>query len=87
VAKYIPVVPTDQSLPLLQALSAKVKQYVVTWFSEPTVRSIYNIVKSANQAFLECKKAKLRNPLAHAACYLVVGASYYFVDNGGEFHP
>jgi hypothetical protein len=86
-AKYIPVIETDASLPLLQALSAKVKQYVVTWFSTPTVRSIYNVVGNLSKAFQECKKAKLRNPLAHAACYLVVGASYYFVDNGGEFHP
>lgn len=86
-ARYIPVASSDASLPLLQDLSAAVKSYVVTWFNAASVRAVYGLYNSARKAFQACGKAKLRNPLAHAACYLVVGASYYFVDNGGEFHP
>lgn len=86
-AKYVPVAPTDASLPLLQDLTSRIQAYVVTWFTPGSVRAIFGIYRSARRAFAECGKAKLRNPLAHAACYFVVGASYYFVDNGGEFHP
>jgi len=85
--KYVPIIDTDASKDLLVALSAKVKAYVVTWFTPASVRAIYGVYRSAAQAFRACKETKSRNPLAHAACYLVVGASYYFVDNGGEFHP
>lgn len=86
-AKYVPVVPTDASLPLLVDLTSKIKAYVVTYFNVVSQRAIFGIYNSARKAFAACSQAKIRNPLAHAACYLVVGASYYFVDNGGEFHP
>lgn len=86
-AKYIPIADSDVSLDLLVALSAKVKAYVVTWFNSASVRCIFGVYRSARAAFRACRDAKIRNPLAAAACYLVSGAHYYWVDNGGEFHP
>jgi len=80
-AKYIPIADTDASKELLLALSSRIKAYVVTWFTSAGKRMIYGIYSSALKAFKACSQAKVRNPLAAAACYLVVGASYYWVDN------
>lgn len=86
-ARLVPVADSDDSKDLLVALSAKVKAYVVTWFTPASIKAIYGLYSSARKAFRACSEAKNRNPLAHAACYLVEGAHYYWVDNGGQFHP
>lgn len=86
-AKFVPIAPTDASLPLFDALSAYFRGYVVTWFTPASQRAIFGVAKNLGKAFQLCRSAKLRNPLAHAACYLIVGTAYYFVDDGGEFHP
>jgi hypothetical protein len=87
-AKFIPITDGDPAGdgPILNALSARVKKYVVTYTNIVTaLRAVFGVYRTMRQAFIACNESKQRNVAGRALCWLVQGTNYFRVIADNEF--